>query len=95
MDGKLELREHGLAEEGAAKQLQQLIEVEDPLGLGPGRGHHQVAEELLVAGRGDLAGEYGVARRRIGLGAVGQHRVHGVAPLVSERGQAFVVFREV
>ena len=91
MHPQLELREHDLPEERGADPLQRGPQVEEALTVGEVLREQMLLEQDLVGDGGDLGRERHVARRLVGVLLLGQHRVHGVAPLVHQSGHVVVL----
>mmetsp|Transcript_6014 Transcript_6014/g.23952 ORF Transcript_6014/g.23952 Transcript_6014/m.23952 type:complete len:557 (-) Transcript_6014:1630-3300(-) len=81
---QLELAEHGLAEKRAAQTLQRVAELVELVVARRGPSQHGLTEQQLVGGGRDLGDEQRIAGGFVGLGAVGDGRVHRMPPLMGE-----------
>ena len=91
VDRELELGKHHLAEERGANRLECDAQVVQLLRPALGVRHHVVGQQHLVADRCRLGDEGRVAGFFERLRAVGQQRMHCMAPFVRENRQRVVV----
>ena len=91
MNCELKLGEHGLAEECGADQLQASAQEIEFLRFARRMGHHVIVQQQFVGDGGRFRNEGRIIGGFKRLRLVRQQRMHGMPPLMHERGERFVI----